>query len=107
MRKRMFATGDHSRGAGPRASASPWKAHIDTRLVAAVQARAGSRVHEAAGLLNSYYLWSGVLAQAGRTPESPTLAMAFDQVCQAKRRLKEFLTDGPWASHPAPLARSA
>jgi hypothetical protein len=96
MRKRMFATGGYGGEAGKRTETGQWKGEIDTRLVAAVHARAGSRVHEAAGLLNAYYLWSGVLEQAENTSGSPTLPMALDQVREAKRRLKEFLTEGRW-----------
>ncbi len=107
MRKRTFARGGFCGEAGKGAGTRPWKGEIDTRLVAAVQARAGSRVHEAAGLLNAYYLWSGVLAQAEKPLGNPTLPVALDQVREAKRRLKEFLTKSAWASDRTPLARSA
>ena len=106
MRKRNFAGGTQH---GKRSvGISGWKGEIDTRLVAAVQSRAGSRVHEAAGLLNSYYLWSGVLAQADETPGDPTFAMAVEQVGEARRRLKEFLSAVVWGWDGAmPVARSA
>ena len=93
MRKRKFAVRGISGDAGrqPGGAGRPWKPEIDTRLVAAVQARAGARVHEAAGLLNSYYLWSGILSQADGTPGDPAFAMAVEQVGEAKRRLKQFL----------------
>jgi hypothetical protein len=65
---------------------------IDTRLVAAVQTRAGAKVHEAAGLLNGYYLWSDVLAQAARSHDESTLDLALPQVCAARRRLRQFLS---------------
>ncbi len=63
---------------------------IDTRLVATVQARSGGRVHEAAGLLQSYYSWAHVMGHATER-SSPSLATATREVCQAKRRLREFL----------------
>jgi len=95
MRKGMFAghCGSDRKQVG---GSGVWKGEIDTRLVAAVQARAGSRVHEAAGLLNSYYLWSGILARADRMAGDSNWAMAVEQVGEAKRRLKEFLTKGVW-----------
>ena len=66
---------------------------IDTRLVATVQARAGRRVHEAAGLLQSYYLWAHVMGHATQN-SSPSLPLAIREVSNAKRRLREFLFPG-------------
>lgn len=70
---------------------------IDTRLVAAVQTRAGARVHEAAGLLNGYYLWAKVLARAERLDDERMIQTALRQVRVAKVRLRQFLV-GPAAS---------
>lgn len=65
---------------------------IDTRLVAAVQTRAGARVHEAAGLLNGYYLWAGLLDRAERLHDQRMIETAVPQVRRAKVRLRRFLT---------------
>ncbi len=109
IRKRKFAVGGISGDAGqPGGAGRPWKSETDTRLVAAVQARAGARVDEAAGLLNSYYLWSGILSQADGTPGDPTFAMAVEQVGEAKRRLREFLSAVVWGwGGETQVARSA
>lgn len=64
---------------------------IDTRLVAAVQMRAGARVHEAAGLLQQYYLWANLLAKAERIHDESKLKRASLQVSAAKSRLRKFL----------------
>ena len=64
---------------------------IDTRLVATVQARAGRRIHEAAGLLQAYYLWAHVTGHATQN-SSPSLAVAIREVSNAKRCLREFLS---------------
>jgi hypothetical protein len=66
-------------------------ATIDTRLVSAVQARAGARVHEAAGLLSGYYVWCEVLKRAIRRDDQSKVAQALGQVCAAKRKLRQFL----------------
>ncbi len=66
-------------------------ATIDTRLVAAVQARAGARIHEAAALLNGYYIWSELLKRALNRNDKPKAAQALGQVCSAKRQLRQFL----------------
>ena len=66
-------------------------ATIDTRLVSAVQARAGARIHEAAGLLSGYYVWCEVLKRAIRRDDQSKVAMALAQVCAAKRKLRQFL----------------
>ncbi|MEZ0268384.1 MAG: hypothetical protein ACAI43_26955 [Phycisphaerae bacterium] len=66
---------------------------IDTRLVAAVQAAAGARCHEAAGLLQSYLLWARIYrtAQDTRAPDEAEVGETFRQT---KVRLRAFLTDG-------------
>ena len=68
------------------------RARIDTRLVAAVQARAGARTHEAAGLLNRYQLWATVLADVGPRPAKGLNTDALRQFTAAKIRLREFLS---------------
>ena len=64
---------------------------IDTRLVAAVQRNAGGRVHEAAGLLNAYYLWASVHARAAWQQDAKLASEAFDQLATARARLRRFL----------------
>ena len=66
-------------------------ATIDTRLVAAVQARAGARIHEAAGILNGYYIWAEVLKRALSRHDNSKAAIALGNVCAAKRKLRQFL----------------
>lgn len=66
-------------------------ATIDTRLVAAVQATAGARIHEAAALLNGYYIWSELLKRALNRNDKPKAALALGKVCSAKRQLRQFL----------------
>ena len=72
-------------------SAAVHVAKIDTRLVAAVQARAGARIHEAAGLLNGYYIWSELLKRALTRKNESKASLAFGQVCAAKLKLRQFL----------------
>jgi len=66
-------------------------ATIDTRLVAAVQARAGARIHEAAGLLSGYYIWVEVLKRALSRKDDSKAAIALGNVCAVKRKLRQFL----------------
>lgn len=74
----------------------PHRVKIDTRLVAAVQARAGARTHEAAGLLNRYHLWAAVLIGVRRPADSFEVD-ALRQFNAAKVRLREFLSASPLA----------
>lgn len=68
-------------------------AEIDTRLVAAVQRRAGARVHEAAGLLNEYYLWAKLLARAEQRSDQSLAEQACPQVSASRARLRRFLIE--------------
>jgi hypothetical protein len=66
---------------------------IDTRLVAAVQRGAGARCHEAAGLLQDYYLSVDNCAQdtiSGETAGAVT-ASSWKMLLTAKARLRAFL----------------
>ena len=65
---------------------------IDTRLVAAVQRSAGAKVHEAAGLLNAYYLWASVHARAAWQQDAKLAGEALDQLATARARLRRFLS---------------
>jgi hypothetical protein len=64
---------------------------IDTRLVAAVQRNAGAKVHEAAGLLNAYYLWASVHARAEWQQDAELANKALDELAAARARLRRFL----------------
>jgi hypothetical protein len=65
---------------------------IDTRLVAAVQARAGARVHEAAGLLNEYRLTRELLRRANDRGDENARAEHRRQLRQTEYRLRQFLS---------------
>jgi hypothetical protein len=65
---------------------------IDTRLVAAVQAKAGARVHEAAGLLNQYRLTRELLRRAFERGDQNALAEHRDQFRKLKIRLRQFVS---------------
>lgn len=80
--------------AGVASTAAAHAATIDTRLVAAVQSRAGARVHEAAGLLQEYYLWVNLLARAERLSDQSLNELAFPQMNASRARLRKFLA-GP------------
>jgi hypothetical protein len=65
---------------------------VDTRLVAAVQAAAGARCHEAAGLVQAYYFSAEAcrrLASGGRRGGDAAHAQRLFQA--AKVRLRDFL----------------
>ncbi|MEZ0268090.1 MAG: hypothetical protein ACAI43_25480 [Phycisphaerae bacterium] len=66
---------------------------IDTRLVAAVQRGAGARCHEAAGLLQDYYLCVDNCAQDTVSPETggAVTASSWKMLMTAKARLRAFL----------------
>lgn len=68
-------------------------ARVDTRLVAAVQKRAGARVHEAAGLLHAYYLWVNLLSQAERVRDESMIQTASPAVSASRARLRRFLAE--------------
>ena len=64
---------------------------IDTRLVAAVQARAGARVHEAAGMLNEYRLLWELLRRARDQGDGDSLNQYRGQFRDAEVSLRRFL----------------
>jgi hypothetical protein len=66
---------------------------LDTRLVAAVQAGAGARCHEAAGLLQGYYLWLKLYRMAVEHGADDVAEVA-EMFRQTKVRLRAFLTVG-------------
>ena len=76
---------------------------LDAWLVAAVQARAGARVHESAGLLNAYRL----SAECGRLMARKGDARAADEARQSfeesETRLRRFLVGCVTASRVASM----
>jgi hypothetical protein len=69
-------------------------ATLDTRLVAAVQAAAGARCHEAANLLQTYYMSTEAYRVTSRQGNSPAAAAEARALCQAaKVRLRDFLAE--------------
>lgn len=76
---------------------APWtesgaEAAVDSRLLAAVQARAGARCHEAAGLSQSYVSWAHCLHLAARRGDATALEHARRQVAEARAQLRRFLS---------------
>lgn len=70
--------------------------HMNTRLIAAVQSRAGSHCHESANLLQSYYFLADVYKIQLRNGNATTTEAARRGVVRAEVRLREFLTDLSW-----------
>jgi hypothetical protein len=66
---------------------------LDTRLVAAVQAAAGARCHEAANLLQTYYMSTEACRVVCRRGDSPAAAEARALCLAAKVRLRDFLAE--------------
>ena len=79
------------RGWSPsRRSAPP--SRMDTRLIAAVQSRAGgAHVHEAANLLQAYYGWADELAESRAAGDDAGAADADRALRAAAARLHRFL----------------
>jgi hypothetical protein len=66
---------------------------LDTRLIAAVQAAAGARCHEAANLLQTYYLSTEAFRMLSRRGQSPAADEARILCQAAKVRLRDFLAE--------------
>ena len=64
---------------------------IDTRLVAAVQCRAGARVHEAANLVQAYFNLAEAHKRAARRNDPAAAEAAGRQVRAAVVNLRRFL----------------
>jgi hypothetical protein len=79
--------------------------NLDRKLVANVQAHAGARCHEAAGLLFAYHLSAEVLRDAGGTSEALEAQASLDR---AERELRRFLARrrGAWLPSPACVRRT-
>jgi hypothetical protein len=71
-----------------------WVDCLDTRLVAAVQAAAGARCHEAASLVQAYYFSSEACRRlASGHRGGATAAEARRRMTEAKVRLRDFLAE--------------
>jgi hypothetical protein len=64
---------------------------LDTQLIAAVQTRAGARVHESAGLLNAYRLSVDCYRLMLRKGDARATAEARVSCDQSEVRLRRFL----------------
>jgi hypothetical protein len=76
---------------------------LNTRLVAAVQTRAGAHCHESANLLQAYYFRADVYRAKLRNKGAVAAEAARRNVQQAEARLRQFLTNQLW---PCPLGES-
>jgi hypothetical protein len=76
---------------------------VNTRLVAAVQSRAGARCHESANLLHTYYLCADVYrSRARRGDDAAAVDAAWQMLKRAEVRIREFLVPS-WAVAATPL----
>jgi hypothetical protein len=69
---------------------------FNTRLVAAVQTKAGAHCHESANLLQTYYFCAEVYRVQLRSNDAVPTDAARRSVQQAEVRLRKFLTDLSW-----------
>ena len=81
--------------------------HLNTRLVAAVQSRAGARCHESANLLQAYYFRAEVYRMQLRNKNSVAAEAARRSVHQAEVRLRQFLTNLLWPCSLGAVAEEA
>jgi hypothetical protein len=66
---------------------------VNTRLVAAVQTRAGARCHQSANLLSAYYLSADVYRKRCGRGDDAAASAAWRTFKQAEIQLRHFLTD--------------
>jgi hypothetical protein len=69
---------------------------FNTRLVAAVQTKAGAHCHESANLLQAYYFCADVYRVQLRNNDAVAAEAARRSVQQAEVRLRRFLTNLSW-----------
>ena len=69
--------------------------NLDTRLIAAVQTRAGARCHQAASLLHGYYMCAEVYRAKQRRGDRELVQAALGRLQECERRLRDFLTACP------------
>jgi hypothetical protein len=69
---------------------------FNTRLVAAVQTKAGAHCHESANLLQAYYFRADVYRMQLRNKDAVAAEAARRSVQQAEVLLRKFLTELSW-----------
>jgi hypothetical protein len=69
---------------------------FNTRLIAAVQTKAGARCHESANLVQAYYFRADVYRMQMRNKDAVAAEAARRSVQQAETQLRRFLTDLSW-----------
>jgi hypothetical protein len=69
---------------------------FNTRLIAAVQTKAGARCHESANLLQAYYFRADVYRMQLRNKDAVAAEAARRSVQQAEVLLRKFLSDLSW-----------
>ena len=75
---------------------------FNTRLIAAVQTKAGARCHESANLVQAYYFRADVYRMQLRNKDAAAAEAARRSVQEVEVRLRKFLTDLSW---PCSLGR--
>ena len=73
------------------ASPAAFHVELDTRLIAAVQTRAGARCHRSANLLQSYYLCADAYKAKMRKGDQNASWAARQRFQESENRLREFL----------------
>ena len=68
---------------------------LDTRLIAAVQSRAGARCHQAASLLHVYYMCADVYRAKLHRGDHELARAALGRLHECERRLRDFLSTSP------------
>jgi hypothetical protein len=68
-----------------------YRVELDTRLIAAVQSRAGARCHLSANLIHSYYLCADVYRSKLRQGNVDASKAARQRFQDSENRLREFL----------------
>jgi hypothetical protein len=78
---------------------------LDSRLIAAVQTRAGARCHRSANLLHGYYMSADAYRLKLRTGDAAAADYARRRMQLSEDRLREFLSScSPAAFRPSPSA---
>jgi hypothetical protein len=72
-------------------AASPFALQLDTRLIAAVQSRAGARCHQSGNLLHSYYLCADLCRCRIKRGDAEASKAAWKRFLEIENRLREFL----------------
>jgi hypothetical protein len=72
-------------------AASSFAVPLDTRLIAAIQNRAGARCHRSANLLHTYYMCADVYRSRLRQGNADASRAARLRFQESENRLREFL----------------